>query len=63
MMRPKFRKVLETAVEQGVSYGYRRSFKHIENPTEGAIIDTIVEQVMNSLDDWFTFEDEYNETN
>jgi hypothetical protein len=63
MMRPKFRKVLETAVEQGVSYGYRRSFKHIENPTEGAIIDSIVEQVMNSLDEWFTFENEYNETN
>jgi len=62
MMRPKFRKVLETAVEQGVSYGYRRSFKHIENPTEGAIIDSIVEQVMNSLDEWFTFENEYNET-
>jgi hypothetical protein len=58
MMRPKFRKVLETAIEDGVKYGYRRSFKHVENPTEGAIIDSIVEQVMNSLDDWFTFEDE-----
>jgi hypothetical protein len=62
-MKPKFRKVLEIAVEQGVSYGYRRSFKHIENPTEGAIIDSIVEQVMNSLDEYFDFEDENNETN
>jgi hypothetical protein len=57
-MKPKFSKVLETAVEQGVSYGYRRAHKHIENPTEGAIIDNVVEQVMNSLDEWFTFEDE-----
>ena len=57
-MKPKFSKVLETAVEQGVSYGYRRAHKHIENPTEGAIIDSIVEQVMNSLDDWFDFEEE-----
>ena len=57
-MKPKFRKVLEIAVEQGVSYGYNRAHKHVENPTEGAIIDSIVEQVMNSLDDWFEFEDE-----
>jgi hypothetical protein len=57
-MKPKLHKILETAVEQGVSYGYNRAHKHIENPTEGAIIDSIVEQVMNSLDDWFEFEDE-----
>jgi hypothetical protein len=60
-MKPKLHKILQTAVEQGVSYGYRRSFKHVENPTEGAIIDSIVEQVMNSLDEWFEFEDEVNE--
>jgi hypothetical protein len=58
-MKPNFHKVLETAVEQGASYGYRRAFKHVENPTEGAIIDSIVEQVMNSIDEWFTFEENY----
>ena len=57
-MKPKFHIVLETAIKQGVSYGYTRAFKHVENPTEGAIIDSIVEQVMNSLDDWFEFEEE-----
>ena len=56
-MKPKFDKILEMAVEQGVSYGYRRAHKHIENPTEGAIIDSVVEQVMNSLDEYFTFEE------
>jgi hypothetical protein len=60
-MKPKFHKILEQAINEGVSYGYRRAHKHIENPTEGAIIDSIVEQVMNSLDEYFTFED--NETN
>ena len=57
-MKPKLHKVLEIAVEQGVSYGYQRAHKHVENPTEGAIIDSIVEQVMNSLDDWFEFGEE-----
>jgi hypothetical protein len=54
-MRPKFYKVLEEAITSGVSYGYKRAYKHVENPTEGAIIDSIVEQVMNSIDDWFDF--------
>jgi hypothetical protein len=56
-MKPKLHKILETAVEQGVSYGFSRAHKHIENPSEGAIIDSIVEQVMNSLDEWFDFDD------
>jgi hypothetical protein len=63
MMHPKFYKVLETAVNSGVEYGYRRAFKHVENPTEGAIIDSIVEQVMNSIDEWFVFGEENNESN
>ena len=55
-MKPNFHKILENVVEQGVSYRYRRAHKHIENPTEGAIIDSVVEQGMNSLDEWFYFE-------
>ena len=57
-MKPNFRKVLEIALEEGVCYGYSRAHKHIENPTEGAIIDSIVEQVINSLDEWFDFDEE-----
>jgi len=57
-IRPKFHKILEQAINEGVLRGYRRAHKHVENPTEGAIIDNVVEQVMNSLDEYFTFEDE-----
>jgi hypothetical protein len=57
-MKPKFHKILEQAINEGVLRGYRRAHKHVENPTEGAIIDNVVEQVMNSLDEYFTFEDE-----
>lgn len=57
-MKPNFRKVLEIALEEGVRYGYSRAHKHIENPAEGAIIDSIVEQVINSLDEWFDFDEE-----
>jgi hypothetical protein len=57
MMKPNFRKVLELAIEEGVRYGYNRAHKHMENPSENAIIDNVVEQVINSIDEWFYFED------
>jgi hypothetical protein len=57
-MKPKFRVILEQAIGEGVRYGYRRAHKHIENPTEEQICEHIEEQVMNSLDEYFTFDDE-----
>jgi DNA-binding MurR/RpiR family transcriptional regulator len=57
-MKPKFRNVLEMALEQGVQYGYNRAHKHLENPSESVIVDNIVESVMNSLYEWFDFEEE-----
>lgn len=58
-MKPKFRNVLEMAIEEGVRFGYRRAFKHVENPHEDAIADSIVTEIFNSLDTWF---DDVNET-
>ena len=58
MMKPKFHPILEMAIENGVKYGYNRAHKHVENPSEGAIIDNVVEGVMNSLYEWFDFEEE-----
>jgi len=56
-MRPKFESVLELALEQGIARGYRRAFKHNENPAEGAILEHIQEQVMESLYEWFDFDE------
>ena len=60
-MKPKFRNVLELAIEQGVRYGYNRAFKYIENPSENTIVESIAEQVMNSIDEWFDFEENNND--
>jgi hypothetical protein len=60
-MRPKFRVILEMAIEEGVRRGYSRAFKHNENPTEGAIIEHIEEAVMSSIYEYFDFEDEYKD--
>jgi hypothetical protein len=57
-MKPKFREVLEMAISEGVQFGYRRAHKHVENPPEGAIIDSICENVMDCIYEWFEFEDD-----
>jgi hypothetical protein len=56
-MKPKFRVILDMAIEEGVRRGYHRAFKHVENPTEGAIIEHIEECVMSSIYEYFDFEE------
>ena len=58
MMKPKFRVILEQAIEEGVRFGWNRAHKHVENPTEGAVIEHIEEAVMSSIYEYFTFDEE-----
>ena len=40
-MKPKIYMILSQAVEDGVKRGYRRAFKHVESPSEEAVIESI----------------------
>jgi hypothetical protein len=57
-MKPKFRVILEQAIEEGVRRGYARAHKHVEKPSEGSIIMNIEEHVMSAIYEYFTFEEE-----
>jgi hypothetical protein len=57
-MKPKFRNVLEMALEEGVRFGWNRAHKHNPEPDVDAAADAIVSEIMNSLDSWFNFEEE-----
>ena len=57
-MKPKFRVLLEMAIDEGVSTGYYRSFKHNEDPTPEAIIEHIQYAVMSKMYEYFDFEEE-----
>ncbi len=57
-MKPKFRVILEQAIEEGVLLGYRRAFKHNVEPSEEVICETIEECVMSAIYEYFTFDDE-----
>lgn len=57
-MKPNTYIILERAVQEGALMGYRRAFKHTETPTEGAIIDSIVDNVMLSVSEVFVFQEQ-----
>ncbi len=58
-MKPKFRVILDQAIEEGVLRGYRRAFKHNEYPSEEVICETIEECVMSAIYEYFTFDEDY----
>jgi hypothetical protein len=55
-MRPKFQPLLAECIEKGVRRGYSRAFKHAENPTGVAIVQSIETAVMAELYEWFEFD-------
>ena len=56
-MKVKTLVILEQAIHEGVTRGYRRAHKHIENPTELTICDHIEQCVMEQIHEYFTFEE------
>ncbi len=58
-MTPKFSEVLEMAVEQGVLRGLNQFYKHRDDAPHclGELDRKISEEVMNSIYEWFDFED------
>ena len=54
-MKPKILPVLEMCIENGLSYGYRRAFKHTDDPTEDQMTQAIKDAIMHELYEWFYF--------
>jgi hypothetical protein len=55
-MKPKILPVLEMCIENGLTIGYRRAFKHNDNPTEEQVIAVIRDSIMHEFYEWFDFE-------
>jgi hypothetical protein len=49
--------LIETAVEQGVGYGWLRAHKHEDHPKEETVKDMIGREVMNSICELIDFEE------
>lgn len=61
-MKPNTYVILERAVEEGALMGYRRAFKHNENPSEEAIVQAVVDAVMLSVSEVFVFTNDIGES-
>ena len=58
-MKPRFRQVLDLAIEEGVARGVRRAYKYVDNPTQEQIIASVEESVTGSLWEWFDMEEDH----
>lgn len=56
-MKPKLRTILEVAINEGITVGYRRAYKHTDEPNESWVIETIENEIMNCIDLYFDFEE------
>jgi predicted Zn-dependent protease with MMP-like domain len=43
---------------QWTTYGWRRAHKHTDTPEENAIVDQIIQGVLNEVCEYFDFDDE-----
>jgi hypothetical protein len=57
-MRANEYKVIEMVVEEGLSYGWNRAHKHVENPSPEDIREAQGDAIMGDLSEWFFFEEE-----
>lgn len=63
-LTPRTYQVLERAVEEGVSYGYRRAHKHLDQgqtPSEQMLKDAIQDAVLNSITEWFHIDSDHED--
>lgn len=57
MLVPKTYPLLENAIEEGVTYGYRKAHKHTDIPSEFEICSAIADAVMFQIAESFDFVD------
>ena len=62
-MKPKFNLLLETCILNGVILGHTRAYKHNNNPSQTDINESIVNEVLNELHEWFDFEETKGKNN
>ena len=57
-MKVKLYGIIERAIEEGIELGYRRAFKHTDDPSEEQIVESISRAVMFNIDEVMSFDDE-----
>ena len=56
-MKVRMYNLISELVERGALLGYKRAFKHVDNPSEGAIVDNVHDAIMSELCDYLIFDE------
>ena len=56
-MKPKELAVLEMCIENGITYGLARAYKHTDEPTDDQIKFVLRDAIMHEIYEWFEFEE------
>lgn len=56
-MKPKFTRLLEQCVEDGVYLGIQRAYKHDQDVSTDHLAQQVILEVMNELNEWFDIEE------
>lgn len=55
-MKPKLIPLLHKCIENGISYGLYRAYKHTDSPSREVIEETICRAIFEQLYEWFDFD-------
>ena len=56
-MKPRYYKLLEKCIENGVDEGLARAYKYTEEPDRQRIEQEIYHAITNEIHEWFEFEE------
>jgi len=57
-MKPKFYPILTDCIERGVQLGMNRAYKHDDAPSRQLIEESIFNEIVNQLHEYFVFDSE-----
>lgn len=55
-MKARTQVILDDCIERGAARGWHLAHKHVENPTQEAILEKIQSSIMAEIYDYFSFE-------
>lgn len=61
MLIPNQIKLLQHCIEEGISYGMRRAYKHTDNPQPSQIELEVYQAIIHEIYEWFTIKGELDE--
>lgn len=57
-MKPRIYSILSSAIEFGITQGYKNAFKHTDSPSESTIVNHIKDAILFEISEYFVFDED-----